>query len=82
MDGDHVPLAVAILRESLRAVRASERSGSRVLSEMIMQVAAFFKQLVAFVYPTLENHQVFFRDFVSEFDGLIPFCWEVGKRLR
>ena len=77
-----MPLAVAILRESLRAARASERSGSRVLSEMIAQVAAFFKQLVAFVHPTLEEQKMSFLDFVSESDGLVPIFWDAVKRLR
>ena len=82
MNRKHVPLAVAILGESLRAVLAFVGSSARVRSEMIAQVAAFFEQLVAVVCATLEYHQLSSGDFVSEFDGLVPIFWEVGKTLR
>ena len=82
MNRKHVPLAVAILGESLRAVLAFVGSGARVRPEMIAQVAAFFEQLVAVVRATLEYHQLSSGDFVAEFDGLVPIFWEVGETLR
>ena len=82
MFGVDVAFAVAVLGKGLRTVWAGERSGTRVLAQVIAQVATFLEQLVAVVRPTLENNLLFSGEFVAEIDALVPIFWEVRKRLR
>ena len=76
-----MPIPVGLLRKEFCTVGASKGSLFCMYSEMVAQVATLFEKLVAIAHATLEYLHTSTRDFVTEFDGLVPSFWVGGKRL-
>ena len=75
----HMPSQIATLSEGLFAPRTLEASLDSVLSEMISQVAALFKNTVAPFELAFEVQFEPLSLLVLDLDGLMPVIWNAWE---